>query len=160
MSGRTIHEVPLVSEVKGGMKIPISDGGNLPQTASVEQINKFISDQIRIYVNDLLKRYVEKIDGKGLSTNDFTNTLKSKLDGLSNYDDTQIVSNIAKLQNVLDTLVSGDVSSKIESFNEIISFLENVEDSESFEGIVSGITNSIKGIEVKLSELGSGSGDL
>ena len=155
MSGRTIHEVPLVSEVKGGMKIPISDGGNLPQTASVEQINKFISDQIRIYVNDLLKRYVEKIDGKGLSTNDFTNTLKSKLDSLSNYDDTQIVSNIAKLQNVLDTLVSGDISSKIESFNEIISFLENVEDSESFEGIVSGITNSIKGIEVKLTELGS-----
>ena len=153
MSGRTIHEVPLVSEVKGGMKIPISDGGNLPQTASVEQINKFISDQIRIYVNDLLKIYVEKIDGKGLSTNDFTNTLKSKLDSLSNYDDTQIVSNIAKLQNVLDTLVSGDISSKIESFNEIISFLENVEDSESFEGIVSGITNSIKGIEVKLTEL-------
>ena len=155
MSGRTIHEVPLVSEIKGGMKVPISDGGNLPQTASVEQINKFISDQIKIYVKDLLERYVEKIDGKGLSTNDFTNSLKDKLNGLSNYDDTEIVRNVAKLQNVLDTLVSGDVSSKIESFNEIISFLENVEDSESFEGVIAGITSSIKGVESKLSELGS-----
>lgn len=155
MSGRTIHEVPLVSEVKGGMKIPISDGGNLPQTASVEQINKFISDQIKIYVKDILERYVEKIDGKGLSTNDFTNSLKEKLNGLSNYDDTEIVSNVEKLQNVLDTLVSGNSSAAIESFNEIISFLENIEDSESFEGIIAGITSSIKGVESKLSELGS-----
>lgn len=33
---------------------------------------------------------VDKVTGKGLSTNDFTNALKSKLEGLSNYDDSTI----------------------------------------------------------------------
>ena len=33
---------------------------------------------------------VTKVDGKGLSTNDLTNTLLSKLNGLENYDDSCI----------------------------------------------------------------------
>ena len=36
-------------------------------------------------VNTLLSLKVDKEDGKGLSTNDFTNAYKNKLDGLSNY---------------------------------------------------------------------------
>lgn len=36
-------------------------------------------------VNTLLSLKVDKEDGKGLSTNDFTNDYKNKLDGLSNY---------------------------------------------------------------------------
>lgn len=36
-------------------------------------------------VNTLLSLKVDKEDGKGLSTNDFTNAHKNKLDGLSNY---------------------------------------------------------------------------
>lgn len=38
----------------------------------------------------LLNRKVEKIEGKGLSTNDFTNEEKQKLAGLNNYDDTEL----------------------------------------------------------------------
>lgn len=34
---------------------------------------------------------VDKVSGKGLSSNDFTDDDKSKLDGLSNYDDTEII---------------------------------------------------------------------
>ena len=33
---------------------------------------------------------VDKVEGKGLSTEDFTTELKAKLEGLSNYDDTEI----------------------------------------------------------------------
>lgn len=33
---------------------------------------------------------IDKVEGKGLSTNDFTDEDKTKLDGLSNYDDTEI----------------------------------------------------------------------
>lgn len=36
-------------------------------------------------VKTLLGLKVDKEDGKGLSTNDFTNAYKNKLDGLSNY---------------------------------------------------------------------------
>lgn len=38
---------------------------------------------------ELLNR-VEKINGKGLSSNDFTNEYKTKLDNLLNYDDTEL----------------------------------------------------------------------
>lgn len=42
---------------------------------------------------------VDKIEGKELSTNDFTNEDKEKLDGLSNYDDTVIKQDIADIQD-------------------------------------------------------------
>lgn len=39
---------------------------------------------------------VDKVSGKGLSANDFTNTLKTKLDGLSNYNDTAVKTSISE----------------------------------------------------------------
>ena len=39
---------------------------------------------------------VDKEEGKGLSSNDFTTALKTKLEGLSNYDDTKIKEDISK----------------------------------------------------------------
>lgn len=44
---------------------------------------------------------VDKVDGKGLSSNDFTTTLKTKLEGLSNYDDTEISNAVSSLQTQL-----------------------------------------------------------
>ena len=40
---------------------------------------------------------VDKVSGKGLSENDYTTTEKSKLAGLSNYDDTQVRADISSL---------------------------------------------------------------
>lgn len=48
---------------------------------------------------------VDKVSGKGLSTNDFTTDEKTKLAGLENYDDSRIVADISALQ----TSVSGKV---------------------------------------------------
>lgn len=45
---------------------------------------------------------VDKIEGKQLSTEDFTSTLKSKLEGLNNYDDTTISQAVDKLRTDLD----------------------------------------------------------
>lgn len=51
------------------------------------------------YLTNLLnKNKVDKIDGKGLSTNDFTNELKTKLENLENYDDTNIKNEINELK--------------------------------------------------------------
>ena len=44
---------------------------------------------------------VDKEEGKGLSTNDFDDTYKKKLDGLSNYDDTKIKQEISSLADSL-----------------------------------------------------------
>ena len=41
---------------------------------------------------------VDKVTGKGLSTEDFTTTEKNKLAGLNNYDDTQVQADITALQ--------------------------------------------------------------
>lgn len=49
-------------------------------------------------INLLNKNKVDKIDGKGLSTNDFTNELKTKLENLENYDDTNIKNEINELK--------------------------------------------------------------
>lgn len=51
-----------------------------------------------------------KIDGKGLSTEDFTTALKIKLEGLSNYDDTTLSNALSTLRSDFDKLVSGDIT--------------------------------------------------
>lgn len=108
-------------------------------------------------VAELLTGYVQKVAGKGLSTNDFTTELKNKLAGLNNYDDATIRAAVTSLQNQLDTLLSGNASTAIESFNEIIAFLANVEDSQTLEGIIAGVNTTIANVRAsiptKLSQL-------
>ena len=54
---------------------------------------------------------MDKVTGKGLSTNDFTTALKTKLEGLTNYDDSDIRTSITNIQNMVDyTLVEKTVS--------------------------------------------------
>lgn len=64
---------------------------------------------------------VDKVDGKGLSTNDFTNALKTKLEGLENFDSTDIDDKINNLQTgltnqtVLQATNYKELSEKIDS---------------------------------------------
>ena len=90
-----------------------------------------------------LNNKIDKVTGKGLSTEDFTTVLKTKLEGLNNYDDTAIQNAVNGLTTQLNTLVNGDASTAIESFNEITAFLANVTDEESLEGIVASIEAQI-----------------
>ena len=101
-------------------------------------------------VAELLAGYVQKVAGKGLSTEDFTTELKNKLNGLSDYDDTNIQSALTSLQNQFNTLLSGNASVAIESFNEIIAFLANVEDTETLEGIIAGINTTIANVQASI----------
>lgn len=96
-------------------------------------------------VTEALKNKVEKVDGKQLSTEDFTSLLKAKLEGLSNYDDSSIKNAINSLTTQINTLVSGDASVAIESFNEIIAFLNGIEDSENLDSIIAAIEQQIAG---------------
>ena len=77
-------------------------------------------------------------------------------DGAS-YDDTSIRDALTALQNQINGLVSGNASVAIESFNEIIAFLANVEDSETLAGIIAGLNQSIanirQAIPTKISQL-------
>ena len=63
------------------------------------------------------------------------------------YDDTEIRNALTALQQQVNTLVSGDASSAIESFNEIIAFLANVEDTQTLQGIIAGLNQSITNVQ-------------
>ena len=120
----------------------------------VESINNNLDDELsdtsenavqNKVVTAALKNKVDKVDGKQLSTEDFTSLLKAKLEGLSNYDDSTIKNAINSLTTQINTLVSGDASVAIESFNEIIAFLNGIEDSESLDSIIAAIEQQIAG---------------
>lgn len=106
---------------------------------------------------EALNDKVDKEEGKGLSSNDFTNALKEKLEGLENYDDAEISSAMEKLSRDFNALLGDNASSAIESFNEIIAFLEGIEDSASLDAIVASIQKEIAKVstntDAKLAEL-------
>ena len=102
-------------------------------------------------VKQELVKKVDKLIGKQLSTEDFTTALKQKLQGLSNYDDSTLTSAINSLQSQINTLVSGNVSSAIDTFNEIIAFLDGVKDTQDLAGIIASIEQQIAGVNSTLS---------
>lgn len=69
-------------------------------------------------VDTSLGNKVDKVSGKGLSTNDYTTTEKNKLAGLSNYDDSQISGRVTAAENDIATLkgnasTSGSVANSV-----------------------------------------------
>lgn len=86
---------------------------------------------------------VDKVSGKQLSEEDFTTMLKEKLDSLKNYDDSELTAKVNTIEETIETLFNGDASSAIESFNEIVAFLEGIEDSESLDNIIASIETQL-----------------
>lgn len=143
--GISIKDAPLVEQLTGGEKMPLSDGSGLPKSATAEQIKEYANEGMATeqWTEGKLKGKVDNVDGKQLSTEDFTTLLKQKLDGLSNYDDTAIQASVSKLRTDLDTLVSGDTTNAIETFNEIIAFLDGLEDTGDLASIIASIERQI-----------------
>lgn len=116
---------------------------------SEESENAIQNKAVTIALNDK----VNKETGKGLSSEDFTATLKEKLEGLSNYDDSAIVAAVNRLRRDFDTLVSGDTTKAIKSYNDVIAFLEGIEDSESLDGIIAAIEKQIAAKQDEIEDL-------
>lgn len=92
-----------------------------------------------------LNNKVDAINGKQLSTEDFTTALKTKLEGLSNYDDTDLSNAIETLRGDFDNIVSGDTTTAIKTFNEVIAFLDGLTDTQDLESIIASIEQQIAG---------------
>lgn len=116
---------------------------------SQESENAIQNKAVTIALNDK----VSKETGKGLSSEDFTAELKKKLDSLSNYDDSAIVIAVNRLRSDLDTLVSGDTTKAIDSYNDVIAFLAGIEDSESLDGIIAAIEKQIAAKQDEIADL-------
>ena len=115
-----------------------------------DEFEKLPEQDVSGQISAALVDYVKKVEGKGLSTNDFTNELKTKLEGITPYDPSELEAEISKLETALNTLVGGNTSDAIESFNEIIAFLTNVSDKETLGGIIAGINARIAEVEAKI----------
>lgn len=76
-------------------------------------------------VNELLDTKVDKQEGKGLSSNDYTNADKSKLASLENYDDSELRAAIDSLHNYDDTEIRQEIN-KLSTESEAMS--EKIED--------------------------------
>ena len=63
-------------------------------------------------VDSKLVTKVDKVTGKGLSTNDYTTSEKTKLAGLTNYDDTAIKKQITDINTAI-----GDIGDVLDSIN-------------------------------------------
>ena len=79
--------------------------------------------------------FVEKENGKVLSTNDFNNIYKDKLDGLQNYNDLEITASINSINDTLtelnvdipyDMYISTNPSTYYSDFEDAISFMEKL----------------------------------
>ena len=92
-----------------------------------------------------LNNKVDAIDGKQLSTEDFTTALKNKLEGLNAYDDTELSDAISTLRGDFDKIVSGDTTTAIKTFNEVIAFLDGLTDTQDLESIIASIEQQIAG---------------
>jgi hypothetical protein len=92
-----------------------------------------------------LNNKVDAINGKQLSTEDFTTALKTKLEGLSNFDDTELSNALSTLRGDFDKIVSGDTTTAIKTFNEVIAFLDGLTDTQDLESIIANIEQQIAG---------------
>lgn len=100
-----------------------------------------------------LEGKVDKVTGKQLSTEDFTTALKDKLQSLSNYDDTALEAAISQLRSDFDTLVSGDTTTAIKTFNDVIAFLSGISDTESLDSIIASIEQQIASKQDEITDL-------
>lgn len=157
------NEVEVILDSVNGKQDKIIDldairsGAELGSTALQSVPSEYVTETELINkgyaTTSALNGKVDKVSGKQLSTEDFTTALKTKLEGLNNYDDTEIENALASLQGQLNTLVSGNASDAINSFNEIIAFLDGVKDNQDLASIIASIEQQIAGKQDKITDL-------
>ena len=120
---------------------------------SVDTLNSTVSA-----LSTTVASKVDKEEGKGLSTNDYTTAEKEKLASLSNYDDTTITGDIAALETAMANKVDKD-GSKVLSDNNYtteeknkLAGLSNFDDTELSEAL-SALTLKVETLETNYAAL-------
>lgn len=109
-----------------------------------EALKVEISDSI-----NLLKEQVNTTDTDLYNNIDsLSNNLADNVDKLAKM----ITSNTKSIQDQIDVLVNADASIAINTFNEIVSFLEGIENSEDLDSIIANIEQQIANVNKSLEE--------
>lgn len=124
-----------------------------------EKVEKVLAGDISTHnhasqLAEALVEYVRKVAGKDLSSNDFTDELKLRLESLENYDDTAIQAAVAAVSSRVDTLVGTSAGEAIDTFNEIEAFLAGITDKETLVGLLNDLRSEITAtVPTRLSQL-------
>lgn len=103
-------------------------------------------------VSDLLNNYVEKelVEGsdsryKVLSENSFTDALLTKLNGLSNYDDTSVTAALNAVKSTLaDITTDGSTDQILNTWAEIKSFLSDYTTANDLKDVIDTVESNIQ----------------
>jgi hypothetical protein len=90
-----------------------------------------------------LDEKVDKVEGKELTDVNFTHSMSAKLTSLSNYDDTDVRAKIEHVHTVLNSITTGQSSEVIDSWNDVVAFLQGLGESENLDDIITSLTNLI-----------------
>ena len=98
-------------------------------------------------LNKELNNKVDKVQGKELSSNDFTDTLKEKLEGLENYDDTEIKADISGKQDITDntlTTINKTVPTAINEVNSIAKLANQAKSYSTYQAFINYLNTAEK----------------
>nr|DAJ37716.1 MAG TPA: hypothetical protein [Bacteriophage sp.] len=125
----------------------------LEGTASAEQLQNHLRDSHAH--SELFDKKIDKVPGKGLSTNDFTNELRTKLEGLRNVDISQLLpkggytgtaQNLKELiDNIMRILQSPDT--ELDELREIVAYIKQNKRILDTLGIdnIAGLRDALRG---------------
>lgn len=112
---------------------------------TIDRLNETLTTYVKTTeMNTALASKVDKVSGKGLSSNDYTAAEKNKLATLENYDDSVLVAQVEALEQSLNTLVGNNASEAIDNFNEILRFLAGITDTQTLEGMLANIREEMQ----------------
>lgn len=123
---------------------------NLKKPAKNENYNIDVANQNNDIIDEKLYGKVDKKAGKDLSTNDFTNEYKKKLDTLNNYDDADVIKQITNFNERVGKVeeANTEISKNVEVLQE-----EQTTQNENIEKNAEGIAQNKKDVDEELTKI-------
>lgn len=123
---------------------------NLKKPAKNENYNIDVANENNDIIDEKLYGKVDKKAGKDLSTNDFTNKYKKKLDSLKNYDDAEVIKQITSFNERAGKVeeANTEISKNVEVLQE-----EQTTQNENIEKNAEGIAQNKKDVDEELTKI-------